>query len=319
MAKIVLGLGASHAAVTFEPAAKWPIFAEFDKHRRTFDYDDTLKRVRPGMDQEITPERMEERYLAGQQALATLNERVAEAAPDIVVIMGDDQHEHFLDDYMPMFCIYRGASMATGTGRQDRERTGRAADSEAPSPPEPRQYRGAPELAEHLIRDLASADFDVAHCNRLKPEIGLGHAFTHVCQTVPNLAALALLPVMVNTYFPPNQPTSWRCYALGNAIREAIEAWDSDARVALMASGGLSHQLLEEEFDRSVLQAMQEKDSRTLRTIPPDRLVGGTSEILNWVIAAGALEPLKMTTVDYVPAYRSPAGTGVGLGFAYWN
>jgi hypothetical protein len=45
----------------------------------------------------------------------------------------------------------------------------------------------------------------------------------------------------------------------------------------------------------------------------------GTSESLNWIAAGAALEALDMTVVDYIPAYRSAAGTGVGMAFAIWS
>jgi hypothetical protein len=53
--------------------------------------------------------------------------------------------------------------------------------------------------------------------------------------------------------------------------------------------------------------------------LPLDRLESGTSEIRNWIAAAGALEGLDMHVVDYVPSYRSEAGTGVGMAFAVWD
>ena len=48
------------------------------------------------------------------------------------------------------------------------------------------------------------------------------------------------------------------------------------------------------------------------------RLDSGTSEIRNWITAAGAGAHLPARWVDYLPAYRSPAGTGVGLAFGLW-
>jgi hypothetical protein len=45
----------------------------------------------------------------------------------------------------------------------------------------------------------------------------------------------------------------------------------------------------------------------------------GTSEILNWVVAAGALENLSATVLDYVPGYRTPAGMGTGMAFVRWD
>ena len=56
-----------------------------------------------------------------------------------------------------------------------------------------------------------------------------------------------------------------------------------------------------------------------LAGISRDRLRSGNSEILNWVTAAGALEGLTPAVLDYVPGYRTPAGTGTGMAFARWD
>ena len=81
---------------------------------------------------------------------------------------------------------------------------------------------------------------------------------------------------------------------------------------------GLSHSVIDEELDWMVLDAMTAKDAEALCALPVDRLIRGTSEIRNWIVVAGAVEPTDMTIVDYVPYYRSPAGTGCAGGFTYW-
>jgi 3-O-methylgallate 3,4-dioxygenase len=48
-------------------------------------------------------------------------------------------------------------------------------------------------------------------------------------------------------------------------------------------------------------------------------LKGGSSEILNWVAVAGAVEHLELGWSDYVPGYRTPAGTGTRMSFAAWR
>ena len=118
-----------------------------------------------------------------------------------------------------------------------------------------------------------------------------------------------MVPVMVNTYYPPNQPTPKRCYALGQAVRKAIESWDADKRVAVMASGGLSHVVIDEEIDQMVIDGLRTKNPDTLWRLPRERLWGGTSEILNWVALAGVVEPMELKFLEYVTTYRSPAGT----------
>jgi aromatic ring-opening dioxygenase catalytic subunit (LigB family) len=148
----------------------------------------------------------------------------------------------------------------------------------------------------------------------------VGHAFAFLYEHLLPDNEIPVLPIMINTFFPPNQPTPGRCYAFGQALRRAVESWSSDARVALVASGGLSHTIIDEEIDHMTLDAMLEKDQRGLAELPVERLNLGTSEIRNWIAMAGAMEAEEMRLIgDYVPCYRSPAGTGCGMAFAYWK
>jgi len=111
-----------------------------------------------------------------------------------------------------------------------------------------------------------------------------------------------------------------RCYQFGRALRRAIEAWDSDARVAVIASGGLSHFVIEEDLDNHIIDGLREKSEEKLTGLPNNRFNSGTSEIRNWIVLGGAMadDGLEMKLVDYVPCYRSPAGTGFGGTFAEW-
>jgi 3-O-methylgallate 3,4-dioxygenase len=92
------------------------------------------------------------------------------------------------------------------------------------------------------------------------------------------------------------------------------------ARVGVLASGGLSHChfLVDEEFDRAILAALARKDCGFLQNLPRNKLHAGSSEILNWVAVAGAAEAIDLNWSDYVPGYRTPAGTGTGMSFATW-
>ena len=99
---------------------------------------------------------------------------------------------------------------------------------------------------------------------------------------------LPVVPVFLNTYFAPNQPRPRRCYELGQAIRKAVETYPAAARVGIVASGGLSHFLVDEDFDRAILKACADKDAGFLQNLPRNKLHAGSSEILNWVGIAGA-------------------------------
>jgi hypothetical protein len=146
-----------------------------------------------------------------------------------------------------------------------------------------------------------------------------GHAWSFVHQRLMGERIVPIVPVLLNTYYPPNQPTARRCYRLGQAIRQAVEAWPEPRRVGVVGSGGLSHFVVDEELDRHVLQILAKKDAEAIAALPASQLESGNSEIRNWIAAAGAAEHLHMELVDYVPSYRSLAGTGVGMGFAVWR
>ncbi|MBM2811985.1 MAG: protocatechuate 3,4-dioxygenase, partial [Chloroflexi bacterium] len=182
-------------------------------------------------------------------------------------------------------------------------------------------YPGQPELGHHVIGCLNEAEFDVAHSRTLAPGQSLGHTFDFVCRRIMRGARVPQLPVLLNTYYAPNRPSATRCYALGRALRQAVDSWESDLTVALIASGGLTHTVLDQSMDQAILEGMRNRDERALTRFPESVFVDGTSEIKAWIVLAGAMEadPREMQLIDYVPCYRSVAGTGCGMGFAYWE
>jgi hypothetical protein len=148
---------------------------------------------------------------------------------------------------------------------------------------------------------------------------GLGHAFTFVRRRLRLAPGVPIVPVLLNTYFPPNVPGPGRCWRLGRALRAGIESWPAAERVAIFASGGLSHFVVLEDLDHAVLAGLRGHDGQALGQLPARLLRSGTSEILNWITVGGALGGLAFDLVDYIAGYRSPAGTGVGMAFATWD
>lgn len=317
MAEIVLGVGTSHSPQLSIPWTQWNILRVKDETDTRLDYPTLLQRAKPDIESELTTALWEQRDTASQRALGVLRDRLHGARPDVVVMFGDDQHEQFHDDNMPAMAIYHGESLPVRKRtnfraewmRHEAERWAETAS----------EYPAAPELATHLIGALAADDFDVTRCNSLREDIGVGHAFSFLYRRLWPDDPPPVVPIMINTYFPPNQPTPRRCYALGQAVRRAIEAWDRPARVAVMASGGLSHVVIDEELDQMTLADLQAHDRDALCALPRERLWGGTSEILNWVALYGVVEDRAMTLVDYVPSFRTLAGTGCAAAFAYWE
>lgn len=331
MSQIVFGIGTPHAPQLRLPFEGWLALKQKDETDTRIDFEGLRKAARPDIEDEITETRMRGRYQDCQDNLHALGARLAAAEPDAIVILGDDQREQFQSDNMPMFCVYHGAQVEMVTkGREEgREKTGsrswsaprlrelqRAADEALIGP---RQRPAEASLGTHLISALRDADFDVSASDRLRPEAGLGHAFAFLYQHLLPGTEIPIVPVMVNTLFPPNQPTPSRCYALGQALSRAIESWPGDKRIAVIASGGLSHTVIDEALDRHTLAAILDKDEAALKALPREKLRLGTSEILNWVAAAGALESMTPDQIgDYIPAYRTAAGTGCGMGFVTW-
>lgn len=332
MAEIVLGLASSRSPMVSIPSERWPLMGERDQRStrlrrgtgQPVSYEELLAGASPDIAQAIAPEVWRRQYDAAQRWIATLSQSMADVDPDIVVIMGDDEEEFINADNRPGILVYRGESfltiprLASATPNDPVSSEGAWAwgDTAAERPV-------AAELAQHVIRYLLEADFDVAESvslTPLKPEgQRLGHSFGWIHNRLLTDRARPIVPFILNVHYPLNQPSPKRCYELGRAVRGAIEAWSEDARVAVVTAGGLSVGVLEEEIDRGALAAMQSHDLAALTTLNRDWLQGATGEILLWAATAGAAEHLNMEVLDYLPAYRSPAGTGCGLAFARWT
>ena len=326
MAKIVVGIAASHSPQLSTPSELWRLHAERDQQNKhlhfrgnVYDYGRLLE-VREGehLERELDEGIWFEKHGRCDRGIDTLAETLAAAAPDVVVIIGDDQREMFLDDGMPTLAVYWGNTVDSIPKPEEELPPSLRPARWANYGEQRTSYQCAPELGRHVVEQMMPEGFDVAQLREQPNGRTIGHAFNFVKIRIMRDRVAPMLPVMVNTYFPPNQPTAARCYAFGQALRRAIESWDGDARVAVVASGGLSHFVIDEELDQRVLDAFRNRDAPALAAIPQKELVSGTSEIRNWVVLAGAAEDLDVDLIDYVATYRSPAGTGCGMAFARW-
>jgi hypothetical protein len=128
-----------------------------------------------------------------------------------------------------------------------------------------------------------------------------------------------IVPVLLNALYPPDQPSPKRCLEIGEAIGRAVASFPEDIRIGIVASGGLSHFVVDEALDRTVVRALTERDFAALADLPAEKLESGTAEIRNWICAAGALRDLRVERIEYLPGHRTQAGTGTGLCFAVWR
>ncbi|MDP6605193.1 MAG: protocatechuate 3,4-dioxygenase [Dehalococcoidia bacterium] len=336
MARIVFGLGSSHGPLLSTPPDLWTGRVEADKQNPahpfqggTYTFDELAKlRAPEQLAAQASLEERTKRHATCQTAIATLAERFAAAKLDVVVIVGNDQREMFKEELTPPFSVFHGESVENipiSKERLAKLPPGLGASYWANSPPEKAVYPCVPALGEHILQTAVQDSFDVASMKGLpegpRDHKGLPHAFGFIYRRIMNDAAVPSVPVVLNTFFPPNQPSVERCFEFGRMIGRAVTSWGEEARVGVVASGGLSHFVIDEQFDEQFLAALKTGDKAQLAAIPPDRFRSGTSEAKNWVTTAGVLAEanLEMTVVDYVPCYRSEAGTGNAMGFTVWG
>jgi protocatechuate 4,5-dioxygenase beta chain len=205
---------------------------------------------------------------------------LARVKPDIAIVFYNDHGLNFALDNMPTFAI--GA--ADGYDNAD----------EGWGPPEPRNFRGAPELSWHLIQSLIDDEFDVSVCREM--------LFDHAGITALDLlfpgheVPVATIPIVLNAVQPP-LPTPLRCYKLGQAIGRAIQSFGGDLNVLVVGSGGLSHELgefgkINEPFDRMTMEKIMSAPEE-LAHYTNDEIVdlAGAQglELMTWLAMRGAV------------------------------
>ena len=359
MAEIVLGIGTSHTPLLSLPPDLWLEYARGDEanpelayppHGWVMSYQEGIDYLPPETRAKFRgAEPFADQAARFQRALDELARTLQSAEPDVTIIVTDDQDEWFFENNMPRFAIYWGESAPLVPRlAAARQRLPEVAEAIVRGYGDVRlEVPVASAFGRHLVEYLCEHDFDVAHMNYLAQpyggrvarryprrdgeaeivretpphEQGLPHGCSFIVKRLYDNQPRPILPVFQNTCYPPNQPSPRRSFAFGQAIGEAIKAYPGTERVAVVASGGLSHFVVDEELDRCLLGALQTKDSATLTALPRERLYSATSESLNWVALGGALAetPLRMQLVDYVPVYRTPANTGGGWAFARWQ
>jgi hypothetical protein len=302
-----LGLAVSHAPSMFRGLEHWPLI-----HRVLTD----------GVPQ--PPEIIKETPAVLQSYIdrinlgfAALEKQVEVFKPDVLLIVGDDQGEVFTEANMPAYSLFTCAEVhgsinigLIGEPEEENHVT----------------LRCAADLALHLLDALKRDGFAVLESKELKPlgrpKRGLGHAFTRpVVKVMPQLN-VPVIALHVNCYFAP-MPPARQCYELGRVIAAALK--DRPERVAIMASGGLSHDprgpragWIDTALDRWVLEQLRSGNGEALCHLfefDSDTLRSGTGEIRSWIVVAGACSPGRATIVDYIPAHHAVTG----LGFAYFN
>lgn len=351
MAQIVAGFGSSHTPLmSLTTGELWKQYADNADHRNRelvrppdgqhLTYEELLAGADPSLAKIVNAETFQQRADNIQKGLDSLGKTFGQVNPDVVVMFGDDQHECFYFDNYPSISVYWGKTIKMVPRHPPETASEPSKISARAYGTEEREYPVQSDLGLHIIESLVEREFDVAHSTYLKEEYGgdigpatwylnfksetktrpqgLGHAFAFPIvrwfagKTVP------IVPISINTCYPPNWISPKRAYSLGRAVREAVESWDSDLRVAIATSGGLSHFVVDEELDRHAIKGMTDGNGEILTSLPRVRLQSAATEILNWVAVSGAMGDTRMETVTYEPGYRTLAGTGCGCACGQW-
>jgi 2,3-dihydroxyphenylpropionate 1,2-dioxygenase len=156
-----------------------------------------------------------------RDGLAAARDELAAARPDAVVIIGSNHFRGMFLDLMPAFTV--GVGEVEGAG-------------EAGTPAGPLPVDTV--LARTIVDTMVDSGFDPAFSLRLTVDHGITHSLQHL---VPALD-VPIVPVVVNMFAPP-LPSLRRCHDLGQVIGAAIAGDGEEKRVAVIASGGLSHHL----------------------------------------------------------------------------
>lgn len=334
MARIVLAMATTHGPQLHTSVEQWQLRVKADRMRkhpfrgRELSFDELVAlRAAEGMAAKSSFEAQTGYHRRCHAAMDRMAAKWDEVKPDVAVILGNDQNEIYETETLnPAFMVFYGdkiphypqeaaakARLAPGVAEAEQ---GHAVESYT-------EYDGVPALGLHIIETLIAHEFDVAAC-KTWPKVtrnGASHAFGHIYRQVMRDRVVPNVPIYQNTFFPPNQPTARRAWAFGEAVGKAIDTWQSDRRVAVFASGGMSHFVIDEPFDRRFIAALEARDKAYLTSIPLSELQSGTSELKSWISLMGLLDgrAARIEQLDYVPCYRSPAGTGTANGFYWWD
>ena len=165
-------------------------------------------------------------------------------------------------------------------------------------------------MARWLIRELCDRDFDIAAMDGLERGQFEGHAFSFIHRRYLRGIDLPVVPVIVNTFDPPNQPTPRRCIQLGATLRELIAGYPEDLRVGVLASGGLSHFVVDEALDEGIIDAIRRKDTAYGRA-RPQATAGGQFGDPQLADCGRGSQDTDLEWVSYTPTASPLTGTGL--------
>ncbi len=259
----------------------------------------------PGLTGWFTRAPEEDQRLA-LQALGEMRRRLDEARPDVLVMLSNDHLLNWPINNVPEYTV--------GIAE---EHVGPADWFDEWLGMEKYRVPGHAALARFIVNEAGRRRLSLAWLRDMQFDDGISVP-THYLN--PD-ARFHLVPITMNCTVPPI-PTPARAYEVGRVLRDVLRAYPGPERIAVVATGGLSHEpggpryfWVDEAFDRWFLDLLKRGDhAALLRECTLERMEeagsGGTAELLAWVAAlpftAGPADVLA-----YMPAVAWRSGTGM--------
>ena len=248
----------------------------------------------------------EDQRRQARRALGEMRDRLRAARPDVIVLVSNDHLLNWPINNTPEYTVGIGA-----------EHVGPADWYDEWLALEKYRIPGHPALARYLVNEGARRRLALAYLRDMQFDDGVSVPMHYLNPE----GDIALVPVTMNCTVPPI-PTPSRAYEVGTTLREMVHAYPGALRVAVLATGGLSHEpggpryfWVDEEFDRWFLDLLRKGDHETLvRECTLERMEaagsGGTAELLAWIVAL-AFTTGPAEVLAYMPAIAWRSGTGM--------
>ncbi|GGO83464.1 protocatechuate 4,5-dioxygenase subunit beta [Marinobacterium nitratireducens] len=228
-----------------------------------------------------------------------------EVKADVVILVYNDHGTEFFLDRYPTFAL----------GVADSYRVADEGYGRRPLP----DFPGHADLSVHLANQLLADEFDLTLCQEMELDHGFLTAMPLLWSHDDDDWPVKVVPLLVNVIQHP-LPSGKRCYKLGQALRRAIESFPEDLRVAVVGTGGLSHQLngerfgfINEEWDRQWLRDIQDKPEALAELSHQEVMTAAGAEggeVIMWLVMRGALTPQVREVHQF---YYAPMTTGISV------
>jgi aromatic ring-opening dioxygenase catalytic subunit (LigB family) len=284
---LVSALAASHAPnILLEPGAEWEDFMNLH-----YSMAPQGSATRPTLDQQKKLRK------DAETAFAALRADMEQARPDVLIVVANDQFVNFFWNNIPTFFVTTAEEVK---GQFTRHKF---------------HYRNHKDLGRAIVRQGMQQGIDFSYGEHIE----LQHTQVVPLYFLLREPKIPILPIYVNTWVDP-VPSPRRCYQVGELIRKVAD--DSKERVAILATGGLSHfpgspriGEIDTHFDHKLLELMREGKGRSLVDYSVEELLqAGDSEFLNWMVVVGAVGDAKAAYTSYMPDF-----VATGWGFVSWK